>query len=125
MSTADVSAARHLEAALRVHRARVERDGGAVPDAVLLLERLARYRVSGSQDGSTFDDSADQLDDQAVTPRLLTYRQVGDALAFSESKVKRLVAAGELQAVRIGGATRIRVGDLDAFVAALGDARSE
>lgn len=115
----DVAAARHLEIALRTHRVKVERNGGAVPESVQLFERLARFRVSGGQDGSLPGDSTGAPDDQGVTPRLLTYRQAGDALTASESTVKRLVAAGDLPAVRIGGAARIRIVDLDVYVASL------
>lgn len=119
MTDVDVATARHLARALSAHRARVERDGGAVPDSVQMLERLARFRVSAGQDGSLFDGAADTADDRGVTPRLLTRRAAADALACSESTVKRLVASGELPAVRVGGAARIRLDDLDAYVAGL------
>jgi excisionase family DNA binding protein len=115
----DSVAALHLETALRNHRAKVERNGGAVPDQVRFLEALARFRVSAGQDGSPFGDPADAPDDAGVTPRLLTYRQAADALAISESSVKRLVSSGELTAVHIGGAARVRLADLDAYVAGL------
>lgn len=115
----DVTAALHLASALEQHRRRVERDGGAVPELISLLERLARFRVSAGQDGSTFGDSAGPLDDQSVTPRLLTLQQVGDALAVSESTVKRLIASGELKSVHIGSRTLVRLEDVDVFVASL------
>ncbi len=121
VSAAEVTAARHLAQALRTHRVRVERDGGAVPESVLVLERLARFRVTAGQDGSGNGGSAPSVDDHGVTQRLLTYRQTADALVCSESTVKRLVAAGELPCVHIGGAVRVRVSDLDRFVAGLGD----
>ncbi len=115
-----MAAARHLAQALTRHRLRVERDGGAVPESVLVLERLARFRVTAGQDGSEISGSAPSVDDHGVTPRLLTYRQAADALVCSESTVKRLVAAGELPCVHIGGAVRVRVSDLDRYVAGLG-----
>jgi len=115
----ELAAARHLATALGAHRVRVERDGGAVPDAVLLLEHLARFRVTQGQDGSAFGGSDAGADDRVVTQRLLTFRQAGDALACSESTVKRLVAAQELTAVKIGGAVRVRIADLDEYVATL------
>lgn len=116
----DLALARHLEIALHTHRARVERDGGAVPDALCLIERLARFRVTGGQGGSGFGVPAARLDAQGMTPQLLTYRQAADVLASSESTVKRLISRGDLPAVRIGGAARVRVADLDAYVAGLG-----
>lgn len=115
----DTATCRHLAAALLAHRQRVEHNGGAVPEQVQFLERLASFRVTQGQHGPNVDGSTDRPDDQGVTPRLLTYRQTADALGCSESKVKRLIKDGELTAVRIGGAARIRVGDLDAFVAEL------
>ena len=106
---------------MQQHRLRVERNGGSVPVALQQLERIARFRVTKGQDGSGFGESPATVDDQVVTPRLLTFRQVGDALACSESTVKRLVTSRKLPAVHVGGATRVRVADLDAYVAALGE----
>ncbi len=114
--TDDVETARHLASALHAHRVRVERDGGAVPATLHMLERLARSRVNPGQAGSTFDQPGTAPHDESVTARLLTYRAAADALAVSESTVKRLVAAGALPVVHVGGAARIRVEDLDAFV---------
>ncbi len=116
----DLAAARHLATALAAHRVRVERDGGAVPDSLRLLEHLASFRVTGGQEGSVFGASDSGVDDQAMTPRLLTFRQVADALGVSESSVKRVVDRGELPAVKVGGAVRVRTDDLDSYVAGLG-----
>lgn len=116
MRDLDSAVCLHLEVALRSHRVRVERDGGAVPELVHFLERLVRFRVTQGQSGSLFDVSAEAPDDRGVTQRVLTYRQAADALACSESTVKRLVATGQLKCVHVLGAARIRVDDLDGYV---------
>jgi excisionase family DNA binding protein len=51
---------------------------------------------------------------------LLDYRHAGEWLDLSDRTVRRLVHDGELPAVKIGGATRIRRVDLEAYVEKLG-----
>jgi excisionase family DNA binding protein len=51
---------------------------------------------------------------------LLDYRHAGEWLDLSDRTVRRLVHDGELPAVKIGGATRIRRVDLEAYVENLG-----
>lgn len=50
---------------------------------------------------------------------LLTLPETAHLLAVSRSTVERLVARGDLLGVRVAGSTRIRRGDLDAYIAAL------
>ena len=54
-----------------------------------------------------------------MAPRLLTYAEAGRLMAVSDSTVKRLVAAGDLTLVHIGGAARLRICDLDEFIEGL------
>lgn len=48
---------------------------------------------------------------------LLSAREVAERLGVSRSKAHRMLADGELPTVRFGGNVRVRVGDLDAWVA--------
>jgi excisionase family DNA binding protein len=47
---------------------------------------------------------------------LLTVDQVAQRLAVSQATVYRLVAAGQLSKLRIGGSTRFRGADVDALI---------
>lgn len=47
---------------------------------------------------------------------LLTYSKAAETLAVSKRTIERLVAEGELPVVRIGGARRITVDDVEAFI---------
>lgn len=48
--------------------------------------------------------------------KLLTLAEVCEFLNMSRRTVERLIAAGELLAVRIGRAVRVRLSDLRAFL---------
>ncbi len=48
--------------------------------------------------------------------RLLTVSEVAEELAIHPKTVRRLVACGELAAVKIGAAVRVHPADVDAFV---------
>jgi excisionase family DNA binding protein len=54
-----------------------------------------------------------------VAPRLLTVSQAAVALGLGESTVHGLIRSGELGSRKIGGAHRVPVAELDAFVAGL------
>jgi excisionase family DNA binding protein len=53
---------------------------------------------------------------------LLRVTEAADQLSVSRAKVCELIRSGELATVRIDGARRIRVRDLEAFVSRLGGA---
>lgn len=109
-----------LELALRTYRERVERNGGSVTTVVRGLESMALFCVTRGQGVSSFDADRVTLNPAPVTARLLTYKATAEVLACSESTVKRLVASQDLPVVHIGNAARIRVCDLDEYVARLG-----
>ena len=48
---------------------------------------------------------------------LLTYKQAAARLNVGRSTLFRIFASGELPVVRIGGTPRVRVADLDAYIA--------
>lgn len=58
---------------------------------------------------------------RTIDPMLLTYEEVATAMSCSTRHVKRLAADGALPTVPLGSLTRVRVADLEAFVAALPD----
>ena len=47
---------------------------------------------------------------------LITMKQVGLVLDMSERSVRRIIQAGDLPAIRIGGSPRIRSADLRAYL---------
>ena len=47
---------------------------------------------------------------------LLTLKQVAVVLGLSERSVRRIIQAGDLPAIRIGGSPRIRSADLRAYL---------
>lgn len=90
-----------------------------MPDWVRHLEAMARFRVSGGQEGSTFDHSRKVVDDAPMASIALTAPQTSGVLKVSESTVKRLIKNGELPTVLIGRSRRILRSDLDIYVAGL------
>lgn len=110
----------HLATAIRVHREWAARTGLQMPAGLLELESFLASRAMRGQRGTPVDDLWEVRDGGHVSPRLLTYDETARTLSCSERTVKRLVASGELHAVRLGeGAVRIRVIDVDTYVADL------
>lgn len=115
----------HLAIALRSHRDWAVRTGIRVPDGLAALEEAFVSRARKGQSGTALRDLWTVRHAADVTPRMLTYSQAATALSCSERQVKRLVSNGALTAVRVGpGAARVRVADLDAYVASLQPTRS-
>lgn len=56
-----------------------------------------------------------------AAPLLLKLDEVASQLRLSVRKVSDLIADGELDSVKVGGARRVRAVDLDAYVARLGE----
>jgi excisionase family DNA binding protein len=59
----------------------------------------------------------DSVDRAEGAPRLLRVEEVARTLAISRSMAFKIIATGELRALRIGRAVRIRQEDLQAFIA--------
>jgi excisionase family DNA binding protein len=70
---------------------------------------------------ATQGNLVDGMDDRSG--RLLRIDDIADRLAISRSMAWKLVAIGELPAVRIGRAVRVRPGDLEAYVARAAEER--
>ena len=119
-SSASTEVLVHVTAALTAHARRVHACGGAVPPLVDELAALLLECVR-SRPGTTVVSTGEATsDDAAVTTRLLlTKAEAAARLGVSVRTVERLVAAGRLPLVRVEGAPRLRVADVEAFVADL------
>lgn len=106
----------HLAVAIRRHREWADSRGWELPPGLTEFEQYLASRAIQGQSGPSLDQLWQARDGDHVTPRLLTYEDAASVLACSDRSVKRLVAGGQLRAVRIGGTARIRVADLDAYV---------
>jgi len=91
------------------------RNGLRLPDGWDALRMLAFGLLKG-QDGSTFDGVAGPVEADPMTPEALSLQAVSAVLSCSLSTTKRLVAAGDLPAIRLGRSVRVRRTDLDAYL---------
>lgn len=106
----------HLATAVRAHRQWAARVSLPAPPELAELERIFTETANGRQQPSVLDELAALRDRPPVAARLLDYRSVADGLSVSVRTVERLVAAGQLRTVRVGGASRVPVADLDAYI---------
>ena len=104
-----------LRAALVLMLRDARRDGVDVPVSMVLLDELARWRLTADQEGSPLDDSA-RWPDAAPVKLLLTVEDVAEALSVSVPTVKRLVASGRLPSVLEGRRRLVRRVDLESYV---------
>jgi len=70
---------------------------------------------------AALDDVPDRRPDRpTVAPRLLTVREVSQALRFCPTKINALIQSGELGSVRIGTSRRVPVEALEDYLTRLG-----
>jgi len=122
--TMSAEVAGHVTIALQQHRKWARTAGLAVPDELDHLERALAIRARRGQTGTPVEDLWSVRHAQTMTPRLLTYAATATVLGVGERTVKRLVAAGDLTPVRIGGSSRVRVEDVDDYIARLTESAS-
>ena len=109
----------HLARALGRYDAELRRDALRLTSALVDLRATAlaeaREGVRGppSPDLDVVSHSAD------VVPLTLSYDRAADALDVSKTTFKRLVRAGRLPVVEVEGVPRVRVADLEEYVAHL------
>ena len=115
----DRELAAHLAVALASHRRRLRSEGLPPPAGFDDLVAVATKRARAGQGQTDPDDVLAWLQDAPVERLLLTKAEAAKVLGIHERTVQRLVAAGELPAVHVRGATRIRKADLDAYVSGL------
>lgn len=118
---ADDSLRRHLATALTAHMRELHRGGIVAP--VHLRELVAELARSGLE-RTTIDDEDQAPEDQAMV-LTLDYRTAGTALGVSDRSIRRLVAAGKLDAVEVAGCKRIRIADLREYVDGLAPITSQ
>lgn len=114
----DRIAVAHLHRALSRYEAELRRDAQYLPDGLQAL-RDALCRVRAGQDGPAEREANELAQGAAMTPMLVTFDRAAVVLDVSTSTVKRLVKSGELAAVKVAGATRVRCEDLADYVARL------
>ena len=121
--TAEVAG--HIAVALRLHRDWAARAGMLVPSELEQVHQALAKRARQGQRGTPIEDLWEVRHRDHVAPRLVTYADAGRMLACSQRTIKRLVAAGHLTPVHIGGAARLRITDIDAYIAASASGGSE
>jgi excisionase family DNA binding protein len=113
------SVAVHVAHAIAMHRADFDRRGLAVPPDLLAVQAMCASRAMPGQDGPPVEIVPARHHRQDVTTRLLTKAGAAQALGVSESTAKRLIRIGQLASVHVGGLTRVRCEDLDAYLQTL------
>lgn len=115
----------HVAVALAAHLKWVRGNGLREPQGLQELADLFRAGASGGQPGTALDEAAELRDSGRVEVLLVSYDRAAAVLSCSTRQLKRLAAAGEIPTVRLGGLVRIRVADLEKFVAALTISRKD
>jgi excisionase family DNA binding protein len=109
----------HLAWAVQSHREFLRRREVPEPAEFTAIADML-LRLWKGQDGSMPDVAPLMADGGAMTSLLLDLPAAAELIGVSLSTVKRLVAAGDLTAVKVGRLTRIRREDAEAYVATLG-----
>jgi excisionase family DNA binding protein len=116
----------HLATALRAHQVWCRDNGIPVPDDIRSLLEIALAHDRERQGPTPVGDSGELLHAALMQSKLaVTYAETADRLGVSKRTVERMVERGELQSVDVGGAPRIRVVDLEAYVASLAPGRRD
>lgn len=109
----DPELAYYLARALGRDIAWAERVGQQVPDRVMALHLACRSKVIESQARTRQEFVASAGHDQDTPPIAVTYTEAAHRLSVSKRTIGRMIAAGELTSVKIGGSKRIPVKALD------------
>jgi excisionase family DNA binding protein len=111
----------HLHRALAAHAAWCRTNQVTRPPGICRLEALLRdtggHGVTTVATHPGVGDAAGHVHDEPLL--CVSLDAAGARLGVSGRTVRRLVDAGELPAVRIGGSPRVRLDDLSAYVAGL------
>ncbi len=95
-------------------------NGRTLPPDIAALAALAKKYDSVRQEPTDRAGSDELLDDEVVRRKLThSLDEAADRIGVSKRTVERLVADGTLPSVRIVGARRIRVSDLEAYIESL------
>lgn len=115
----DRQLAAHLVVALASHRRRLRSEGVFPPAGFEELVAVVTNCATAGQGETDPDDVLPWLQDAPMEKLLYKRSEAAKVLGIHERTVQRLVASGELPAVHVRGATRIRKADLDAYVSGL------
>jgi excisionase family DNA binding protein len=99
--------------ALREHELTYRKNGMAVPSGVAEAVAQLSSGVIEGQAGSSSAGSVRTEQIEVMKPRLVTYDTAAELLAISVSTLKRQIRDGVFHPVSIGGASRIRVAEID------------
>lgn len=102
--------------ALRAHAETYRRNGITVPTGVSQFEAHLASGVTAGQASSTSDRRLRTEQIEVMTPRLVRYDTAAELLDISVSSLKRRITAGDLHPISIGGASRIRVAEIDDYI---------
>ena len=102
----------HIAKALGVHVRWCDVNGIPVPDGLVEVQKWAQVVARGLSSPLPLLEG----DDAHVEPLILTLPQAAEVLGCSVSKVKTLIAAGQLPVIDFGGVRRVRRSDIEAFV---------
>lgn len=110
----------HLLAALVPHVRKLRRNGGsAPPELEVFMRGLATPETATARRRPPPLDESGAAPESAAMPLYVNYAEAGRLLGISKRTVERGVARGELPAVVVLGAKRIRRRDLEAYAASL------
>jgi len=114
--------AAHLASAIEVYATRCAANGRLIPPRLLqfrieLAAIAVPQRAIQGQPGPMLDEGLTSAEG-GTERKLLTYREAAQTLGISVRTLKRRVAAGDLEPVRVGGGNpRIRMSDIERLVA--------
>lgn len=116
--TPSVELVAFLVHAIRQQEQQYRRNGAVAPDGLLEFVSVISFGVTQGQAGSAPAQTRRTEQIEPMTPRLVTYETAADLLAISVSTLKRRIVAGDFHPISIGGAARIRVAEIDDYIAA-------
>jgi excisionase family DNA binding protein len=112
----------HIAIAMRKHRQWAAKQGIRLPAEFPDIERLFTSKATRGQAGTPLDDLWEFRESRVMEPKLMTYDEAAGVLACSTRTVKRLIASGHLNPVKLGGGvSRLRVVDVNALTATPSD----
>lgn len=114
-----VEVAAYIIHAIRERNVQSRRNGIVIPDGVADIERALASSVTAGHGGSASDRPARTEQIEVMKPRLIRYETAAELLDVSVRTLKRRIAAGDLHPISVGDAPRIRVAELDDYIAGL------
>ena len=111
----DRELAGHLAVSMRKHRQWAAQQRLRLPAEWADLEKIFTLRATEGQPGTSLEDLWTFRESRFMEPKLMTYDEAASVLACSVRQVKRLVSAGDLTPIKLGGLSRLRVADVESL----------